>query len=290
MEFPVDSGRRAKVELGDWATAEARVALLGDSTLDNVLWVGSEPCIPELLAAAVPCAVRNLAADGFNSTDALQGSAQVISAGLRKDVGDPVPFGTDRVFRPLDRLAELSPPPTHVVLSVGGNDVREILGNIGRLPAIMASFAENYPALVEACLAVTPNVILMWQYKPSLDQDGCYGVYRAIGKLPGPGDAVDKLNHLMEEIYQPMVALAREHKLPVVDLPRTFDINDGELYRSQIEPSGKGGAVISALLRHVISCHQSDTPSTFYRLIPCEPEAGEVVEEVNDGQRWSFDG
>lgn len=276
------------MDLGDWTKADVRVALLGDSTLDNILWIGAVPCISEQLTTSLPCAVKNLAGDGFKTTDTLVGSRMVISTAMRQACGDPVDFDADGVFRPLEALKRLAPPPTHVVLSVGGNDVREILGNIGKLPTIMEGFWQNYPALVKACLAVTPNVILQWQYRPSVSEDHHYGVYRAISALPGPGNGVEKLNQLMTTIYEPMLALARELCLPIVDLPRTFDIHDSDLYCSQIEPSAKGGAVISALLRHVVLNHPAGKASALYQLLPCLAESGKVIEEANDGRPWTI--
>jgi len=277
-----------KADHGDWATAAVRVALLGDSTLDNVLWIQDGRSVSELLTAALPSgAVCNLAADGFNSADLLRGSEVVLSEGLRESIGDPVPWSEDSTFRPLVQLAALSPPPTHVVLSIGGNDVREILGNMRRLPEIMGGFAQNYPAIVEACRKVTPNVILMWQYRPSLDMDQCYGVYRAMSTLPGPESAEEKLNGLMETIYAPQLEMAKQLRLPIVDLPRTFDIRNEDLYVSQIEPSEKGGMVISALLSHVVLNRDfTKDPSKFYLYTPCIPGEGEVVEEDNGEEPW----
>merc|ERR1712000_542132 len=128
MEYTAEARRdRAKghVRHGNWAEASTRIALIGDSTLDNVLWVENDASISEQLAYTIPeCAVANLAADGYTSGDTLHGSERVISVGMRRRLGDPVPFDEDGVFRPLARLATLDPPPTHVVLSCGGNDVR----------------------------------------------------------------------------------------------------------------------------------------------------------------------
>lgn len=272
---------------GDWDSASVRIALVGDSTLDNVIWVGDEPSISELLAGSVPCAVKNLAADGYNSTDTLQGSSTVISVGMRRDIGDPVPWDADGKFRPLEQLAALSPAPTHIVLSVGGNDVREILSDMDQLPQIVHRFQENYPIIVERCFSVTRNVIIMLQYRPAFHMDaGGYGVYQAIGRLPGSADPVAKLNGLMENIYAPVLALARERGLPVIDLPRTFDIYRSELYEHQIEPSGKGGEVIAAIAKYVVANHDPTKASTLYNYVPCVPGAGVVTEEVNGEAPW----
>lgn len=268
-----------------------RVALIGDSTLDNVIWVEQDdPSISEQIARAVPgSAVCNLAADGFNSSDTLNGSHCVISVGTRDEIGDPVPFDANGCFKPLEQLATLRPPPTHVVLSVGGNDVREILGNIGDLPRVTERFLENYPRIVRACLQVTSNVILMWQYRPSYNMTH-YGVYQAIDKIPVPGDSVAKLNALMEKIYEPVLALAIELKLPIIDLPRTFDIYRDELYNHQIEPSAKGGEVITSLIHHVVQHHTGDKPASLYTYTPCVPGAGKVVEELASEQcPWTIE-
>jgi hypothetical protein len=231
--------------------------------------------------------VKNLAADGFNSTDALNGSRTVISVGLRKAIGDPVPFDTDGTFRPLKQLSSLEPPPTHVVLSIGGNDVREILGDISQLPQIIHTFNSNYPAILEGCLSVTKNVIIMLQYRPSYYMDGGgYGVYDAIGRIPGPGDSVAKLNGLMQQIYVPVLAHARQHRLAIIDLPRTFDIYQDDLYEHQIEPSARGGQIIAALAAHITASHGAEKPSTFYMYSSCKLGIGEVVEEPNSDTPW----
>eukprot|EP00747_Dinoflagellata_sp_TGD_P200126 gnl/TRDRNA2_/TRDRNA2_73503_c0_seq1.p1 gnl/TRDRNA2_/TRDRNA2_73503_c0~~gnl/TRDRNA2_/TRDRNA2_73503_c0_seq1.p1 ORF type:complete len:173 (+),score=23.87 gnl/TRDRNA2_/TRDRNA2_73503_c0_seq1:36-521(+) len=102
--------------------------------------------------------------------------------------------------------------------------------------------------------------------------------------MPGPGDAVAKLNRLMEAVYSPILGMARAKKLPVIDLPRTFDIYRDELYVHQIEPSTKGGVVIAALIRHVVENDTPEKPSTLYTYSPCIPNVGAVAEEANEGQ------
>jgi len=278
---------------GDWATATARIAMIGDSTLDNVLWIGDDPCIAEQIAALVPeSAVANLAADGYTTSDTLHGSQRVISVGMRGRVGasggcDPLQFEADGTFCPLIQLAALEPPPTHIILSVGGNDVREILRDMGKLPEIIREFTPKYSDIVDVCMTVTPNVVLMFQYRPSFYMDrGGYGVYQAIGSTPGPGDSVQKMNMLMQTIYTPILGIAKEKKLPVIDLPRTFDIWNDDLYSHQIEPSAKGGAVISAIVEHVVRHDNPDKPSTLYSYGPCAPGAGTVSELLNAGGPW----
>jgi len=82
--------------------------------------------------------------------------------------------------------------------------------------------------------------------------------------LPGPSSAVAKINWLMETIYSPVIQTTSQMQFPVVDLPRSFDIYDDELFCCQIEPSAKGGALIANLLSHVIRFHDFSGPSKFY--------------------------
>jgi len=225
----------------------------------------------------------NLAADGYTSADTLNGSKRVISIRARERFGDPVPFDEDGFFRPLSCAAKLDPPPTHIVLSVGGNDVREVLGDMQRLPEIVQGFMGNYPQIVAKCREITPDVILMLQYRPSFHMDeGGYGVYQAIGSLPGPGDSVAKLNQLMVSIYSPIMQLAKEQGLAVIDLPRTFDIYDSSLYTHQIEPSCAGGRIITRIMAHAIATHKGETSQLYLEA------DGDILAEENTGAGWNI--
>jgi len=260
-----------------------------------VLWVGQDPCIAEQVAAKIPdSAVANLAADGFTTADTLEGSKCVISVGMRGRQGvsagcDPLEYEEDGRFCPLTRLAKLEPPPTHVVLSVGGNDVREILRDMGKLPQVVQEYGPKYIDILDVCATVTPNIILMFQYRPSYFMEGGgYGVYQAIASIPGPGDPVQKMNMLMQTIYAPILNVAKDRRLAILDLPRTFDIFKDELYSHQIEPSAQGGAVISALVEHAVKHHTLEKPSTLYSYSPCVPDAGDVTEHINNEAPWTI--
>lgn len=71
---------------------------------------------------------------------------------------------------PLKELQLLTQPaaatiaPTHVVLSVGGNDIRHILGDMSSLPQVMATLQANYARIVErrarrGVMAAQPQVL-----------------------------------------------------------------------------------------------------------------------------------
>lgn len=77
-----------------------RVVLVGDSTLDNVVWVhhdGGLSVTDHLKSRGFT--VVNFAADGFTSGQVLEGGAATISKKARAEVGDPFPPGP--VFQPL---------------------------------------------------------------------------------------------------------------------------------------------------------------------------------------------
>jgi len=263
------------------------IALLGDSTLDNVCWTGHPLEIAEQLRQLDDGNMRiaNLAADGFNSTDLLKGAVPCISCSKRREIGDPFPdLGIGNTFEPLLCLEALDPPASHAVISIGGNDVREILGNMHRLEEILVQFQSNYLQILKRVCEIVPKVILMFQYRPAFNMDDSYHVYTAIGSLPGPGDAVTKLNKIMETVYAPILDEARNRNLAVIDLPRTCDIYDDSLYICQIEPSSKGGSMIAELIDHAIKNHDFGRSSKLY--LKC----GELVSaEENDGScKWSI--
>jgi len=263
------------------------IALLGDSTIDNVVWTGHPEEVPAQLRELLQSSggvVSNLAADGFTTKKVLLGGVPTISSVKRQQAGDPFPQTGDGIFRPLDALESLDPPPTHAVISIGGNDIRAILGSLHQLDEVVKNFHSNYMSILDRVCKTVPKVVLMFQYRPSFHMDESYGVYRSIGSLPGPGDAVVKLNRLMEAIYNPILVVASQRRLPVIDLPRSFDIEDDSLYRCQIEPSAAGGSLIAELISHVVLRHDFTSTSTLYLKPSCSVDA-----EINNGDGfWSI--
>ena len=260
--------------------SSVEVVLLGDSTLDNIVWVAShEETVPFQLKELLPegSNVINFAADGFNTRDMLEGQVPQISYHVRQHV-DPFPIDVGDAFYPLIFLQGST--ASHAVLSVGGNDVREILGNMESLAERIMGFMMNYPVIVNQIISQVPKLVLCLQYRPSLQQDAHYHVYQAMASLPGNGTSVQKLNTLMESTFPIIFQVAREHRLPIVDLARSFDINNPELYRSQIEPSAMGGKLIADLIAHVISNHDFEhSDSTFYYK---PPGSADILQQVND--------
>jgi len=143
------------------------------------------------------------------------------------------------------------------------------------MAAIHQLQTELYPRLLKRILAITPRVVIVMQYRPCIKHEftAAYGVYQNIDALPIPGAATPlrKLEVVLEQVYAPILRLAAEHKLAVVDLPRSMDPHDMSLYKLQIEPSGRGGSLISRLVLHA-AAHHGDRPSTLY-YTPCTPKS-----------------
>jgi len=239
-------------------STDHRVILLGDSTLDNVVWVQHEEgslCVADHLKEALQqhtstsrYEIVNWAADGFTSEEVLRGGDANISRAARESFGDPFP--TPNPFAPLALLeggrgggGDAAAAATSV-LSVGGNDIRHILRDMSSLPSVIATFAANYAEILPRVASATKDgrVVIVMQYRPALDDDDVYGVYAAMSTLPGSGSALEKLHALMEHIYVPVLELARRYGLPVVDLPNTLDPSTRADFKCQIEPTQHGFA------------------------------------------------
>lgn len=271
---------------------EVHVCLVGDSTLDNLIWVDGQKStvtgkLTEMLAKSGG-RVTNLAADGFTSTDVLVGAVPSLSGAAREKAGDPFPMdgGTWRgsVLAPLKEIVKLKNRPTHIVLSIGGNDVRHILREMHQLPATLAKFNTNFAQIVTALRKITPNVIIMLQYRPALNCDGHYGVYEAMGTLPFPGTGEEKLNRVMESIYPPVFDICRDHGMHILDLSRSFDIHDDRMFKCQIEPSAHGSTAIARLIYHAVCLPDRTAPvkpavEAQKELGATPPEVGGVVAE-----------
>lgn len=60
------------------------------------------------------------------------------------------------------------------------------------------------------------------------------------------------LGGLMENFYRPILAQAKSDKIPILDLPNTFNPHDSDLYIAQIEPSQKGSQLIAEGINFII--------------------------------------
>lgn len=283
---------------GDWfSRATKKVALIGDSSLDNILWVEAGQSISKQLHA-VDVAVCNLAADGFTTADVLHGSRSVISSSARR-FQEPIRWSSGNIFRPLEQLGALQPQPTHVVLSVGGNDVRHILGSLSqpeRLQRTLQTLMENYVGIANKIRQICPRatLILMLQYRPCCDpdEDRHYRVYAAmetVTMLPGGPQfsrrttSLQKLNALMESIYRRLLPQLMHLQPKIIDMPNSFNVHSKAHYSHQIEPSAEGGQIIADLIHAAMK--ETNPAANFFHYAPGQwppVQEGEVV----DPSKW----
>ena len=220
------------------APPQPTLVLLGDSTLDNILWVPHpSSCVASLLRAT-GFNVLNYAADGFTTDDVLNGGKPILSSAARERAGDALPQTEESsrgVFEPLKHIEDLARKSggsgsmaITVVLSVGGNDIRHILSNMKGVQATVMRLQANYAAILDRLLRLRPvvNTVICMQYRPCISQGSpyppctrslsClhapshphsemdrkfYGVYAAMATLPGCGSASSKLNSLMQRVH-----------------------------------------------------------------------------------------
>jgi lysophospholipase L1-like esterase len=267
--------------------ASGQVVLVGDSTIDNVVWCqDDDQCVRAQVEVQLPSMkITNYAADGFTSANVLRGACPFISRS-RRALSDPFPDAEN--FQPLAYLkAAVEDPtysPNYVVLSIGGNDVREILSHLHLLPQRIVQFLSNYQQIVHFItkeVKPKPSLILMFQYLPAVEMDQCYGVYAAMNSLSFEGDPVEKLQKLMENAYAPIVQLAAKEGLPIVDLSNTLNPFESSYFISQIEPSPLASEAIAKLIAHVVEKHDfHSSQSVIYSGV------GEIHSKVNDGRSW----
>jgi hypothetical protein len=231
----VDAGRRCFLAiagltaLGSLLPFSSRAApsmssthavLLGDSTLDNAAYVPARQDVLSHLKAALPGGARAtlVALDGATIAD---------------------------IERQLDRLPA---DPSHLIVSVGGNDAlrhtaifgepaRSMAEALGRLADIRATFEAAYKAMLDAVLrAKIPTAIAT--------------VYD--GALPDPE---------LRRIARPALAalndcITREaaiRGIPLLDLRTIFDSEAD--YANPIEPSSRGGRKLAAAITRLIAMH-----------------------------------
>ncbi len=272
-----------------------KVILIGDSTFDNSHWVKSDPSATVDQQVKIKLSegdeVINLAMDGFTTKDILLGASKC------KAVEDDL--HNAEYFEPLVELAKIN-NPTHIILSVGGNDIRESLTRLiyadpeqrlKLLDILLAKVQDNYKTIVAKLKEICPNakIISMLQYTPDLNHDVYYIyylmqqiqqgkaiknststyldviMYKLFGRSIKTEDAaVKQLHAIMEKAYGPIIAHARENQIPILDMSTTFDHTNKDLYVRQIEPSKSGAAVIADMISHVINVHDFSGPSAMY--------------------------
>ncbi|MFA6302243.1 MAG: SGNH/GDSL hydrolase family protein [Legionella sp.] len=285
------------------ALPNTQITLIGDSTIDNRIWIDGfiknliytklgighttpeqrinryqhglikpELSVAENLRVQLPNTINIVDAtnDGFTSADILNGAFRDKVFG----------YGTFSMFP----HKYLSPFINHkediknsdcIILSVGGNDVREFLQTSRAIsantreqyikeqfPLVLERLRTNYLNIIDHIRSLNPNarIIIMTQYYPSAIQSNykIYDFMKEVAKVVGINDAKpDPLSVIQHVVQQTLGAILTSLKddanLVVADVTSSLNPLDKTNHTSQIEPSGKGGKKISQMLHHLIS-------------------------------------
>ena len=202
------------------ATRMAKIALLGDSTLDNAAYVTAGKAVVEQLRRRLPpgSEATLLAVDG----DIIRGVTQ--------------------------QLARLPPGSSHLVVSVGGNDAlghsgvlaegaRSVAEVLDRLAAIRDSFAADYRAMLDAVLARNLPTTICTIYDPAFPDSDRQRI---------AATALAVLNDVITRE-------AASRGLPLIDLRVIFSRPID--YANAIEPSAEGGRKFAAAIVSVVVEH-----------------------------------
>jgi hypothetical protein len=283
-----------------------RITLLGDSTLDNRIWV--DGLIKNWLYTRIGIkhdtaaqriqqfqrglikpelsVIENLSVqlgddyqiydgtnDGFTSRDVLSGQ-------FRSKVFGPNTFSMfpPVYFSPLDAHAEDIRQSDVIVLSVGGNDVREFLQNTFRtseeeriayirneFPGVLKRLKAHYLGIIKEIRKLNPEarLVLMTQYYPSISQNN-YGIYEFMGALGralwpkesqlSPTDVIQRLvADTYRSIFEALTSVDENANFVVADITSSLNPYDGMNHTHQIEPSGQGGSKIAKMLHFLIT-------------------------------------
>jgi hypothetical protein len=196
------------------------VVLLGDSIFDNAAYVPRGATVIDHLRGALPPAWRaTLGARDGSVIDGVHG-----------------------------QLSALPDDASHLVLSVGGNDllahlsvldqaVRTVGEGLRRLAAVRDRFHRDYERLLAAIVLRGLPAVVCTVYNP---------------RFPDPGAQTEAMTAL-SLFNDAIVRLARPSALPVLEL-RAVCTDDAD-YATPIEPSARGGARLAQAIRSAVVDH-----------------------------------
>lgn len=285
--YPTTTGRLKKI-VGSSDTPLVKVALLGDSTLDNGYWVQkgigyAEKTHTVPYQAAVALArnanpdsydVGNFAVDGATTAD-------LTYCRLNKVLPCDSDHTRDYVYQ-LESVKNWCPDVA--VLSVGGNNYREALHSTLRRklsypqllfritpdhakPNINKAFQDvkndllyEYKKIIDNLTSTNlslKRIVLLSQYYPSITEFTFYFIYtgfshlaRSEGKGQSPFTAIEEtMNELYRELLQ--YAATKGQELVFVDVTSSLNPLGGNHTR-QIEPNEKGSTIMGRLIAQAV--------------------------------------
>lgn len=303
------------------------VTLLGDSTLDNRIWVRGlasnwlmtrlglgidtseqrvqkyrnsrffkpDLSVIEHLRVLLPESdyqVTDGTNDGFTS-------GNVLSGGMRSKVFGAKTFSMfpNVRFEPLVDCKDDIQQSACIVLSLGGNDVREFLQNAGEqsdserqqyirsaFPQVLKQLTRNYLDILNRVRKMNSDalIIIMTQYYPSATQN-TYNIYPFMSELGtvlniggSKHDPMDVIQSLIGQTFQGVIKNLKDRHIIIADVTSSMNPFDKQNHTSQIEPSAHGGIKIAKMLHHLMTSPVE--PRQIYRFTPAFFDSSSAVE------------
>lgn len=287
--YPTATGRLKRV-IGSELARIKKVALLGDSTLDNGFWVQkTSPYVNKTHTVTHQTALA--LANNTNNTHSYDVGNFAVDGATTADLRRYCPL--DKVLpsdqdHPASMVHQLNAvkawQPDIAVLSVGGNNYREALMGVLRTnltyfqllfrmtgeqarPRIKDAFSqvklsllEEYKAIIDDLINDNPEVsriVLLSQYYPAITDFTPYFIYTGFSHLArakGEGQApFAVVEETMNELYRSILQYAATKNKEVVFVDVTSSLNPlGGNHTSQIEPNEQGSKIMGKLIAQAV--------------------------------------
>ncbi|WP_238584718.1 SGNH/GDSL hydrolase family protein [Legionella moravica] len=287
--YPTTTGRLKRVIGGEQARPK-KVALLGDSTLDNGYWVQSKSQYADKTHTVTHQTAVALANNTENTHSYDIGNFAVdgaTTADLRRQcrLDKVLPSDQDHPYETVHQLNAVKDwQPDIAVLSVGGNNYREaLMGVLQRnltyfqllfritpeqaRPRIKEAFSQvkltllkEYKAIIDDLVNDNPGlnrIVLLSQYYPSITDFTPYFIYTGFSHLArskGEGQApFAVVEETMNELYRSVLQYAVNQNKEVVFVDVTSSLNPlGGNHTSQIEPNEQGSIIMGKLIAEAV--------------------------------------
>lgn len=171
----------------------------------------------------------------------------------------PSAYGTSLHFGNADNNESLA------VISMGGNNLREkfahlLLGVESYMKAVVTpEFTRDYERVIQSVRSSCPKIILISVYLPYLGPGSSYAKYH-------------KFSHATTTAWMKFLyAIAKKHNIPVLDLSRTFDVNNRAHYGAiETHPSNISSKCIAECIAHI---HDNYNGHKIYYAPACNAQA-----------------
>lgn len=284
--YPQTTGRLKRVIGNSPAASPKKIALFGDSTLDNGYWVQkSRRYIDKTCTVTHQTAVA--LANSTDNTDSYDIANFAVDGATTADIDNRcflnkvLPADEDHPQRVVNQLEAVSEwRPDVAVLSVGGNNYREALMGVLRnnlsyfqlllritpehaKPIIKTAFAQvksrllaEYKAIIDDLIHLNPGlerIVLLSQYYPAVTDFTPYFIYTGFSHLArseGNGQTpFAVMEETMNELYRGILQHVATKNKEVVFVDVTSSMNPlGGNHALQIEPNERGSKVMGRLI------------------------------------------